>query len=37
MEIETGYLFGASAKGKWIKAAQAVKSVTNEHLTRFTA
>jgi hypothetical protein len=30
IEIETGYFFGASAKGKWIKADQAAKSVTNE-------
>ncbi len=30
IEVETGYFFGASAKGKWIKADQAAKSVTNE-------
>jgi hypothetical protein len=30
IEIETGYFFGASAKGKWIKAEPAAKSVTNE-------
>jgi len=26
IEIETGYFFGASEKGKWIKASQAAKS-----------
>ena len=30
MEIETGYFFGGSENGKWIKADQAAKSVANE-------
>ena len=29
IEIDTGYFFGASEKGKWIKAVQAAKSVGN--------
>jgi hypothetical protein len=30
IEIETGYFFGASENGKWIKAGQAAKSVANK-------
>ena len=30
IEIETGYFFGGSENGKWIKADQALKSVANE-------
>lgn len=30
IEIETGYFFGASENGKWVKADQAAKSVANE-------
>jgi len=30
IEIETGYFFGASENGKWIKAVQAAKSVGNK-------
>ncbi len=30
IEIETGYFFGASENGKWIKADQAAKSVANK-------
>jgi hypothetical protein len=30
IEIESGYFFGASENGKWIKPEQAVKSVSNE-------
>jgi hypothetical protein len=30
VEVETGYLFGASANGKWIKADEAAKSMTGE-------
>jgi hypothetical protein len=30
VEIETGYLFGGSASGKWIKAEQAAKAMTDE-------
>jgi FG-GAP repeat protein len=29
VEVETGYLFGATANGKWIKADEAAKSMTN--------
>ncbi len=29
IEIDTGYFFGASANGKWIKAGRATKSVGN--------
>ena len=27
VEVETGYFFGGSAKGKWVKAEQAAKSI----------
>jgi hypothetical protein len=37
IEIETGYFFGVSANGKWIKPEQAAKLVTNETSYRFTA
>ncbi len=30
VEVETGYLFGASADKKWIKADEAAKSMTDE-------
>jgi len=30
IEIDTGYFFGASENGKWIKADQAAKSVANK-------
>jgi hypothetical protein len=30
IEIETGYFFGASENGKWVKAEQAAKSVANK-------
>jgi hypothetical protein len=30
VEIETGYLFGGSASGKWIKAEQAAKAMADE-------
>jgi hypothetical protein len=30
VEVESGYLFGASADGKWIKADEAAKSMTDE-------
>jgi hypothetical protein len=30
IEIETGYFFGASENGKWIKAEQAAKSTRNK-------
>lgn len=30
IEIETGYFFGASENGKWIKAEEAAKSVANK-------
>ena len=30
IEIETGYFFGASKNGKWVKPDQAAKSVANE-------
>ncbi len=30
IEIDTGYFFGASANGKWIKADRAAKSVGNK-------
>jgi hypothetical protein len=30
IEIETGYFFGASENGKWVKADQAAKSVANK-------
>lgn len=30
VEIETGYFFGASENGKWIKAEQAAKSLANK-------
>jgi hypothetical protein len=29
VEVESGYFFGASADGKWIKAEQAAKSVSD--------
>jgi hypothetical protein len=34
IEVETGYFFGASEKGKWIKAEQAAKSVADETVYR---
>jgi len=30
VEVQNGYLFGAIADGKWIKAAEAAKSIANE-------
>jgi len=30
IEIETGYFFGGSENGKWIKADQAAKSLANK-------
>jgi hypothetical protein len=30
VEVETGYLFGATADGKWIKADEAAKSMADE-------
>jgi hypothetical protein len=30
VEVETGYLFGASADGKWIKAQEAAKALQDE-------
>ncbi len=30
VEVKSGYLFGATAKGKWIKAEEATKLLTNE-------
>jgi hypothetical protein len=30
VEIESGYLFGASADGKWIKAEETAKALPNE-------
>jgi hypothetical protein len=30
IEVETGYFFGASESGKWVKPDEAAKSVTNE-------
>jgi hypothetical protein len=30
IEIETGYFFGASENGKWVKPDQAAKSIANE-------
>ncbi len=30
VEVQTGYLFGASSGGKWIKADDAAKSLANE-------
>ena len=30
VEVESGYLFGASANGKWIKADQAAKSLPDK-------
>src|SRR5437870_9156885 len=30
VEVQSGYLFGAIADGKWIKADEAAKSMTDE-------
>ena len=30
IEIDTGYFFGGSENGKWVKADQAAKSTANE-------
>jgi hypothetical protein len=30
VEVQSGYLFGAIADGKWIKADEAAKSIENE-------
>jgi len=30
VEVQTGYLFGATKDGKWIKADEAVKTLPNE-------
>ena len=30
IEIETGYLFGGSENGKWVKASQAAKSTAKK-------
>ena len=30
VEVQTGYLFGATADGKWIKADEAVKALPGE-------
>jgi hypothetical protein len=37
IEIDTGYFFGASENGKWVKADQAAKSTAKRQLTKFTA
>jgi hypothetical protein len=31
VEIESGYLFGATADGKWIKADEAAKTLPDEN------
>ena len=37
IEIDTGYFFGASDKGKWITAIQAAKSVGTKTTYQVTA
>jgi len=37
IEIETGYFFGGSDNGKWIKADQAANRLARRRLTKFTA
>jgi len=37
IEIETGYLFGGSENGKWVKAAKQLSRLPRKQLTKFTA